>query len=272
MQVAVGILICCLPGNISVAMQDVKQEKSMLNIYLADLTGLEDFYDEKVNMLHQERAEKLRAYKMPADRIRGLGAGLLLERGLEDYLTDLRANMEVAEQGNNNECSSYIIPKDKEGRCIIHYGYGPQGKPYLKDYPDIHFSLSHSGNMAVLAISDGEVGIDVQESRGFQEKVTKRFYQEEEIKRIEATEDIENKEKLFYQIWTGKEAYIKYTGKGMGQDIRSFFVDLDCGKILDGGQETAAYQSIDLEEENYFCGVVYDNLQVEIDKISRIIL
>ncbi len=245
----------------------------MLNIYLADLTGLEDFYDEKVNMLHQERAEKLRAYKMPADRIRGLGAGLLLERGLEVYLTDLRANIEATGQGNNNECSNnYILSKDEEGRYIIRYSYGPQGKPYFKDYPEIHFSLSHSGNMAVLAISDGEVGIDVQKSRGFREKVTKRFYQAEEIKRIEATEDIEIKERLFYQIWTGKEAYIKYTGKGMGQDLRSFCVDLDCGKILDGGQETAAYQSIALEEENYFCGVVYDNLQVKIDKISRIIL
>ncbi len=245
----------------------------MLNIYLADLTGLEDFYDEKVNMLHQERAEKLRAYKMPADHIRGLGAGLLLEKGLEDYLTDLRANIEATGQGNNNERSNnYVMPKDEEGRYIIRYGYGPQGKPYFKDYPEIHFSLSHSGNMAVLAISDGEVGIDVQESRGFQEKVMKRFYQEEEIKRIESTEDIEIKERLFYQIWTGKEAYIKYTGKGMGQDIRSFCVDLDCGKILDGGQEVAAYQSIALEDKKYFCGMVYDNIQAGIDKISRIIL
>lgn len=244
----------------------------MLNIYLADLTGLEDFYDEKVNMLHQERAEKLSACKMPADRIRGLGAGLLLERGLEDYLTDLRANIEITEQGNNEAGNNYILPKDKEGRYIIRYSYGPQGKPCFKDYPEIRFSLSHSGNMAVLSISDGEVGIDVQESRGFQEKVMKRFYHGEEIKRIETAEDIETKEKLFYQIWTGKEAYIKYTGKGMGQDLRSFCVDLDCGKILDGGQEKATYQSIALEEETYFCGVVYDNSQVKIDKISRISL
>ena len=40
----------------------------MLNVYIADLTGLEESYEEKVNRLHRERADKLNAYKMPADR------------------------------------------------------------------------------------------------------------------------------------------------------------------------------------------------------------
>jgi len=93
----------------------------MLNIYMANLIGLEDFYDEKVNMLHRERAEKISAYKMPADRIRGLGAGLLLERGLEGYLADLRANEEVNGRDGNKECNPcYATPKDEEGRYIIH--------------------------------------------------------------------------------------------------------------------------------------------------------
>lgn len=243
----------------------------MLNIYLADLNGLEDFYDEKVNMLHQERAEKISAYKMSADRIRGLGAGLLLERGLEGYLTDLRANEEVNGRDGNKECNpSYAIPEDEEGRYIIRYGYGPQGKPYLKDYPDIHFSLSHSGNMAVLAISDCEIGIDVQERRGYQEKVAKRFYHEKEIAVIEAISDSAEKANCFYQMWTGKEAYIKYTGKGMGQDLRSFSVDLANERIYEDGRELAICKAIPMEKNDYFCSLVCDIKQQKIDKISKI--
>ena len=243
----------------------------MLNIYLADLTGPEDFYDKKVNMLHRERAEKISAYKMPADRIRGIGAGLLLERGLEDYLADLRANEEVNGRDGNKECNpSYAIPKDEEGRYIIHYGYGPQGKPYLIDYPGIYFSLSHSGNMAVLAISDREVGIDVQERRGYQEKVMKRFYHESEIAVIEAISDSAEKANCFYQMWTAKEAYIKFTGKGMGQDLRSFGVDLANERILEEGREIAICKTISMENNDYFCSFVCDIKLQKIDKISKI--
>lgn len=243
----------------------------MLNIYMANLIGLEDFYDEKVNMLHQERAEKIGAYKMSADRIRGLGAGLLLERGLEGYLADLRANEEVNGRDGNKECNpSYAIPKDEEGRYIIHYGYGPQGKPYLIDYPGINFSLSHSGNMAVLAISNSEVGIDVQERRGYQEKVAKRFYHEREIAVIDAISDPAEKANCFYQMWTAKEAYIKFTGKGMGQDLRSFGVDLANERILEEGREIAICKTIPMENNDYFCSLVCDIKLQKIDKISKI--
>lgn len=243
----------------------------MLNIYMANLIGLEDFYDEKVNMLHQERAEKIGAYKMSADRIRGLGAGLLLERGLEGYLADLRANEEVNGRDGNKECNpSYEIPKDEEGRYIIRYDYGLQGKPYLIDYPDVHFSLSHSGNMAVLAISDREVGIDVQERRGYQEKVAKRFYHEKEIAEIEAISDTVGKSNCFYQMWTAKEAYIKYTGKGMRQELRSFCVDLANERILEEGREIAICKTIPMENNDYFCSLVCDIKLQKIDKISKI--
>ena len=245
----------------------------MLNIYLADLTGPEDFYDKKVNMLHRERAEKISAYKMPADRIRGIGAGLLLERGLEDYLADLRANEEVNGRDGNKECKpSYAIPKDEEGRYIIHYGYGPQGKPYLIDYPGIHFSLSHSGHMAVLALADEEVGIDVQESRGYNEKIVQRFYHEEDIKKLENVLNPTEREKLFYRIWTGKEGYIKYTGKGMKQELRSFYWDICENTICEEGKTVAGVLEVPIDCPGYYCSVVSGTILKKIDKIIKISL
>ncbi len=243
----------------------------MLNVYIADLTGLEESYDEKMNRLHRARAEKIKAYKMPADRIRGLGAGLLLEKGLEDYLRQGSARMAGAgstEQESTEDTS--CIPKDEEGRYIIEYAYGPQGKPYFKDYPEIRFSLSHSGNMAVLALSDGEVGIDVQENRGYVERIAKRFYHEEEWKMLENKDSVSECEKLFYQIWTGKEAYIKYTGKGMGQDLRSFYVDINNGYVVSADGETLGYQIIETDTNSYFCSLVFDKNLQKIGKIIKI--
>lgn len=38
----------------------------------------------------------------------------------------------------------------------------PSGKPYLVNYPQLHFSLSHSDEVVMCAISDGPVGCDVE--------------------------------------------------------------------------------------------------------------
>lgn len=83
-------------------------------------------------------------------------------------------------------------------------------KPYFKDYPDIRFSISHSGNLVVLAMSETEVGIDIEEikPRNF-EAVVNRHFSEDEKK--EAA-DLEG----FLRVWTRKEAYLKLTGEGLG--------------------------------------------------------
>lgn len=239
----------------------------MLNVYIADLTGLEESYEEKVNRLHRERADKLNAYKMPADRVRSLGAGLLLEKGLEDYLQCAQVQMQGNENANPSIGNIYI-PRDEEGRCIIKYGYGPQGKPYLEDYPGICFSLSHSGNKVVLALSDSEVGIDVQENRGYNEKIAKRFYHKVEYKILEQAESVSECERLFYRIWTGKEAFIKYTGKGMKQDMRSFYVNLEQGCIVSEDGKFVKCETVEMDSNVYFCSLVFDK---KIQKTYKIV-
>lgn len=49
-------------------------------------------------------------------------------------------------------------------------------KPYFKDYPDVRFSISHSGALVVVAMAQTEVGIDIEEfrPRAYQ-KVVKTF-------------------------------------------------------------------------------------------------
>ena len=46
---------------------------------------------------------------------------------------------------------------------------GAHGKPYLKEYPLIHFNISHCMGLAVLAIGDCTVGIDAECVRPYRE-------------------------------------------------------------------------------------------------------
>ena len=94
------------------------------------------------------------------------------------------------------------------------------GKPYLKDRRDVHYNLSHSGRYVVLAWGDTELGIDVQKHEVCtnMEAVGTRFFALDELQyaRGDTTR--------FYEIWTKKESFLKYTGRGLHMGLRSFSV------------------------------------------------
>ena len=86
------------------------------------------------------------------------------------------------------------------------------GKPYLKNISDIYFNISHSGNAVAVAISDNEIGIDIEKIKTPNLKVAERFFTENEKKYINSDID-------FFEIWTKKEAYFKQLGKGISDDF-----------------------------------------------------
>lgn len=91
------------------------------------------------------------------------------------------------------------------------------GKPYFPEHPDLHFSISHSGDVILVAIGSRPLGVDIEciQTRG------------ERLPRYALT-DLEYEEYLalgasweaFYALWTKKEAYVKYTGEGLGKGMR----------------------------------------------------
>ena len=108
--------------------------------------------------------------------------------------------------------------------------YSENGKPYLQDY-SLYFNLSHSGNYAVCAVSPREVGVDIQEQKQVNlERLAKRFFSEEEQSFLKACANEKEQCKLFYQLWTRKEAYGKLTGEGIAAVI-------DKNMLLIGGRE-----------------------------------
>lgn len=99
------------------------------------------------------------------------------------------------------------------------------GKPYLAGATDFHYNISHTKNAVAVGVSKEPVGIDVEKIRDYKMKLANRFFCEEEVNYIE--KETENAPKHFYEIWTKKEAYVKWVGKGLSIPLNSFDV-FDC--------------------------------------------
>lgn len=98
--------------------------------------------------------------------------------------------------------------------------YNEYGKPFLKDN-NLFFNISHDNNLAVIAISDKNIGIDI-EYLTYNRFVLKKCFNEKEQHKVKV-----NKEKEFTKIWVMKEAYVKMKGTGIITDLK----DIDTTKI-----------------------------------------
>ena len=99
------------------------------------------------------------------------------------------------------------------------------GKPRLVDRPDIHFSLSHSHDQALLAVSEGlEVGADLEGMRSADHLgLARRYFHPNEVAAIERHAD---PRAAFFQIWTLKEAVVKALGTGLSLPLDEFEVSI----------------------------------------------
>lgn len=106
------------------------------------------------------------------------------------------------------------------------FGYTAQGKPFLLARPDIHFSISHTKNAILVAISDAPIGVDIEAFRSPSAALIARTMNATEQAAI-ATADGWNihrtprtPEALFSAIWTRKEAVLKLRGTGIEGDLK----------------------------------------------------
>lgn len=92
------------------------------------------------------------------------------------------------------------------------FSYTEKKKPYLKNFPNVHFNISHSEGYAVCAVADRQVGTDIQKIKKYNPKTAKKICTKEELKKIESSSD---KDGEFTKIWTKKEAFLKMSGEGI---------------------------------------------------------
>jgi len=92
------------------------------------------------------------------------------------------------------------------------------GKPYLTGNTGIHFSVTHTNTLWACAFADAPVGLDAEMlSRKAREGIAERFFHPDEIAAIHNGAD-------FFDIWTAKESYVKYTGEGIRNNFHTFTV------------------------------------------------
>jgi 4'-phosphopantetheinyl transferase len=98
----------------------------------------------------------------------------------------------------------------------VSFRRGPHGKPYINDSA-LQFNLSHSGNLALVAISFTEVGVDIEAARASFDPIAlaNRFLSAADAASLQALAEAERYD-AFLRLWTRKEAALKAIGFGLG--------------------------------------------------------
>jgi 4'-phosphopantetheinyl transferase len=111
----------------------------------------------------------------------------------------------------------------------LSFVLGPQGKPNLAGEDAISFNLSHSGELAILAISPpARLGVDIEQIRVMDDAIAiaRSFFAPGEQAVLAGT-PLADRDRTFMTCWTRKEAFIKALGGGLSIDLASFEVSLD---------------------------------------------
>ena len=97
----------------------------------------------------------------------------------------------------------------------------PHGRPAVAGHP-VHFSLSHGGDLVLVAVAGTPVGVDV-------EAVPKEQVAAELSTRLHPDEQCEiaaaqHPRLAFARVWTRKEAYLKGIGTGLSRSLSADYL------------------------------------------------
>lgn len=161
------------------------------DLYIAGIDEIPtDDFDDLTEIISAYRIKKSIKYKSEKDRKLSILSSLLLDKALQKY---------------------GLCEKD------MQYSINEYGKPYFINAEELHFSISHSGDYAMVVMSDKEIGCDIQQIKDVNLRIADRFFTADEHEYVKSTED-------FFKIWTYKESFIKTVGKGLAIPLNSFTI------------------------------------------------
>jgi len=151
----------------------------------------DDEVSRMLPLVSLQRREQALRFKFTAGRYACLKSYLMLR----ELLTDLA-----------------LLPSDEH----LIFDYGPHGKPFIKDHPDIHFNISHCPKAIAVAVAEHPVGIDVERFHTPTEPLLQRTMNPAERHAITTSPD---PAETFSLLWTQKEALLKFRGTGIIDDL-----------------------------------------------------
>ena len=157
----------------------------MQKLFWTDVRALNAHQQTALTHLTAERQDRVARLRDERDRLRVMAAGLLLR-----YAFGARAEEIVKTE---------------------------TGKPCLPN--GLQFSISHGGDLAVLAVSDQSVGVDVEPcTREASPAVLQKVLTENE------RQWLKEENGAFARLWTRKESVMKADGRGLALAPASFEV------------------------------------------------
>ena len=218
----------------------------MIKIYLANACTLKEVSEIAYAKLTDYRKKKTDKLHVEMPRLTSIMAGLLLNYATKDYLNyELEDDKSCAikEVATDDLIDGYDTDYDFE---IEEIG---QGKPVYKERTDIHFNISHTANIVVVAIASKPIGIDIDGNRNFSDRMIDKFYSKKEAAWVYGN-DL-TKQDRFFSLWTMKEAFSKLLGDGIARTILNveFLHDTDIVECYYKGEK----QNVIIEEQEY-CG------------------
>lgn len=152
---------------------------------------------------------------------------------------------------DNCSCKEYKIFQRELADKILAHGFqeqfgvtftrelvkmGVHGKPYWAGADQIYFNISNTKGAVVCALSEQEVGIDVECKRKTSISLLRKCCEDTELRYILGKEydssqkeafEMEIMQERFVQLWTLKESYLKMTGEGMYFPIRDVVFSIE---------------------------------------------
>ena len=165
----------------------------------------------------------------------------------------------VAHGALRNILSRYL----QNNSAKLTFSLNQYGKPTLVN-STLEFNLSHSGEFALVAVTQGrKVGVDVERIRqGISSHViAQQYFSKAEVAELQSL-PLEQRESAFFICWTRKEAYIKAQGLGLSLPLESFDVSLtpDHPAILRATRpdpkESARWRFLSLDVDSNYAGAV----------------
>lgn len=167
---------------------------NLVKLKINTIVEADDLFEKHLDYLSEHRAKKVLQCKNEKAKVQELGAGLLLR---------------------------YAFLQEGIDETCVTYGYSEHGKPFLVDYRNYFFNISHAGDYVICAISDGKIGCDIERIAACKLNVAKRFFSKKEYEQLMSLElDTDAQTNCFYRMWTFKESYLKMTGTGLAAGLK----------------------------------------------------
>ena len=132
-------------------------------------------YEAAVKLLSEDRKQAILRKRFEADRI----ASVLGEHLARQAISTLSG-----------------IPMEQ-----IEFWRNEDGKPFCKN-ADVYFSVSHSKNAVICAVSDSPIGADVELIREVNFDITRFAFLGSDMDCLNSSADEQSKRERFFEIWT----------------------------------------------------------------------